>query len=67
MQQTTTNPDSGHENEDGRQQQIERNQAAIKLLQSWMTEGDPEEQHETWEIIRKGLEDHPFQIRRDDQ
>jgi len=32
-----------------------RNQAAIRLLDSWETEGDEEEQHETMEMLRHAL------------
>jgi hypothetical protein len=34
-----------------------RNQSGLsELLDRLMVEGDPEEQRETWEILRKGLE-----------
>ncbi len=36
--------------------QIERNQEAIKLLDSWLVEGDAEEQRETWEWLQKALD-----------
>jgi len=32
-----------------------RNQAAIRLLDSWETEGDEKEQHETMEMLRHAL------------
>lgn len=67
MQQTTTNPSPQEGNEERRQRQAEQSKALIDLLESWTTEGDAEEQRETWDIIRKGLDEHPFQIRRDDQ
>jgi regulator of protease activity HflC (stomatin/prohibitin superfamily) len=41
-----------------RQERIERNQAAIRLLQSWIDEGDEEEQRETFEALKKGLEEN---------
>ena len=44
--------------EERRQRQIEKNQAAIELLRSLREETDPEEiqdQRETWEILRKAL------------
>ncbi len=51
------------EREAKRQEQIRRNQAAIQMLQEWAEEGDPEEQRETWEIIERGLREHPFTLR----
>ena len=42
-------PDS---EEEQRRQQIEKNQAAIRLLESWR-EGDEQEQRETWEALKK--------------
>ena len=41
-----------------KQERIERNQAAIRLLQSWIDEGDEEEQRETFEALKKGLEEN---------
>lgn len=44
--------------EERRQRQVEKNRAAIALLQSWREEDDPEaiqDQRETWEILRKAL------------
>jgi hypothetical protein len=32
-----------------------RNQAAIRLLDSWETEGDEQEQQETMEMLRRAL------------
>jgi hypothetical protein len=46
-------PDS---EEEQRRRQIEKNQALIQLLRSWR-EGDPEEQRETWEYLRKALDE----------
>jgi hypothetical protein len=40
-----------------RRLQIERNQAAIRLLRSWREEGDEQEQKETWEFIRRALDE----------
>ena len=40
-----------------RRRQIERNQGAIMLLESWLVEGDAEEQRETWEWLRKALDE----------
>ena len=45
--------------EERRQAQIERNQAAIALLNSWMEE-DEEEQRETFAFLKRALdEDRP--------
>ena len=35
--------------------QANRNAKAIKLVQSWIDEGDEEEQRETFEALREGL------------
>ena len=40
-----------------RQERIQRNQAAIQLLQSWIEEGDEEEQRETGEFLMKALDE----------
>lgn len=40
-----------------RSRQIERNQAAIRLLESSLVEGDSDEQRETWEWLRKALDE----------
>ena len=40
-----------------RKLQVERNQAAIRLLRSWREEGDEQEQKETWEFIRRALDE----------
>jgi hypothetical protein len=37
-------------------EQIRRNQAAIELLRSWR-DGDAEEQRETWEYLRRALDE----------
>jgi hypothetical protein len=40
-----------------REERIQKNQAAIELLQSWEEEGDEQEQTETWEYLRKALDE----------
>lgn len=40
-----------------KQERIERNQAAIQLLQSWIDEGDEEEQRETGEFLMRALDE----------
>lgn len=47
--------------EERRQRQIEKNQAAIALLDEWSNETDPEvirEQRETWEYLKRALDEH---------
>lgn len=39
-----------------------RNQAAIELLNSWVEEGDEQEQKETWEILQKALDESGVSI-----
>jgi hypothetical protein len=39
-----------------------RNQAAIALLNSWVEEGDEQEQKETWEILKKALDENGVSI-----
>ena len=39
-----------------------RQKALSELLRSWEEEGDEHEQKETWEILRKALEDDPVSI-----
>lgn len=49
-----------------RQGQIVRNQGAIQLLESWLADDDPAniaEQQETYRLLQKGLEEHPFTLR----
>ena len=46
--------------EERRRLQIEKNQAAIALLDSWLNEDDPDiirEQRETWEFLKQALDD----------
>ncbi|HKP53938.1 MAG TPA: hypothetical protein VJ183_14960 [Chloroflexia bacterium] len=43
--------------EERRSKQIERNQAAIKLLRSWREEGHEQEQREAWEFISRALDE----------
>jgi excisionase family DNA binding protein len=38
-------------------EQARKNQAAIELLDSWLVEGDEEEQRETWEYLKKALDE----------
>lgn len=44
--------------------QIERNQAAVDLLRSWLETGDVEEQHETGTYLIRALEEDPIAIGR---
>jgi hypothetical protein len=37
------------------EERMAKNRRAIESLNRFMTEGDPEEQCETWEILRKAL------------
>jgi hypothetical protein len=47
--------------EERRQEQIRRNQAALEMLRMWDQE-DPDEQRETWELLKHALdEDRPGQ------
>ena len=38
-------------------EQARKNQAAIELLDSWLEEGDEQEQRETWEYLKKALDE----------
>jgi hypothetical protein len=61
MTQPATRSQGAHEQtpEELRQAQIERNQAAIALLNSWMEE-DEDEQRETFAFLKRALdEDRP--------
>jgi hypothetical protein len=37
-------------------------EAAIRLLESWRIDGDEQDQRETWEILKKMLEEDPVSI-----
>ena len=54
--------------EERRRRQIEKNQAAIALLDEWLNETDPEairEQRETWVFLKQALdEDRPSYLKR---
>ena len=53
--------------EERRQRQIEKNQAAIALLDSWLNETDPEvirEQQETWEYLKRVLDEDRLSYRK---
>lgn len=39
------------------EERIKRNQGAIDLINSWVEEGDEQEQTETWEYLRKVLDE----------
>ncbi len=60
QQPITPAPDlTDAEREARRQEQIQRNQAALEMLDEWDQE-DPEEQRETWEYLKRVLdEDRP--------
>ena len=50
-----------------RRLQIEKNQAAIALLDSWLNETDPDvirEQRETWEFLKKALDEDRLSYRK---
>ena len=64
LKQTAAPPSPVDEAEEERRRlQIEKNQAAIALLDSWLNEDDPDiirEQRETWEFLKQALdEDRP--------
>jgi hypothetical protein len=61
MPQPTTHTNSLDEEQ--RQEQIRRNQAAIELLNAWEQE-DAEEQRETWEFLKRALEEDALSFRR---
>jgi len=57
--QTTT--ETERHDEERRQEQIRRNQAALEMLRQWDQE-DPDEQRATWEFLKHALdEDRPGQ------
>jgi len=41
---------------------LQQHEALIKLLQSWINDGDEQEQTETAEVLRKALEENPVHI-----
>ncbi|MCC3411092.1 MULTISPECIES: hypothetical protein [unclassified Microcoleus] len=41
---------------------VQQHEALSKLLQSWLDDGDEEEQTETAEVLRKALEENPVHI-----
>lgn len=41
---------------------LQQHEALSKLLQSWIDEGDEQEQTETAEVLRKALEENPVHI-----
>lgn len=45
------------------EERIERNQGAIDLINSWIEDGDEQEQTETWEYLRKVLDEDRFSNR----
>jgi hypothetical protein len=58
-QRSTTETD--RRDEERRQEQTQRNQAALEMLHQWDQE-DPDEQRETWEFLKRALdEDRPGQ------
>lgn len=48
----------------GNSAQIERNQAAIRLLESWVNVSDEEaaEQRETWEYLKQALDEERARV-----
>jgi excisionase family DNA binding protein len=50
--------------EEARRIQREKNEPLIQLLRSWRTEGDPEEQRETWEYLKKALDEDRMSSRK---
>ncbi|MEG4216816.1 hypothetical protein QUA27_15600 [Microcoleus sp. Pol14C6] len=41
---------------------VQQHEALSKLLQSWIDNGDEQEQTETAEVLRKALEENPVHI-----
>jgi hypothetical protein len=56
-----TRESGADERERQRQEQIQRNQAALEWLKE-LDQGDPEEQRETWELIERMLREFPVRI-----
>lgn len=50
--------------EQARQAQIAKNQAAIQLLRRWATEGDEDEQRETFEYLKRALDEDRLSYRK---
>lgn len=46
----------GYPNPEQKRDKIRQNDAAIQLLRSWR-EGDEQEQQETWDYLRKALDE----------
>lgn len=44
------------------QAQVRRNEAVLALLEAW-DKGDPDEQRETWAILKQALDEHPISFR----
>ena len=61
MPQPTTDTDSP--DEERRKEQIRRNQAVIDLLNAWEQE-DEEEQRETWEFLKRALDEDRLSFRK---
>ncbi len=58
-------PASSKESEtEWRRKQIEKNQAAIRLLDSWLAEEETQEQKETWELLKKALDEDRLSYRK---
>lgn len=55
MQKPASLPDT-RDNERSREQ-LRRNQAALEMLREWDQE-DPEEQRETWEFLKRALDEN---------
>ncbi|MEG5065592.1 hypothetical protein QUB33_18390 [Microcoleus sp. B3-A4] len=54
----------GNEDNEGPQiiDSLQQHEALSKLLQSWIDDGDEQEQTETAEVLRKALEENPLHI-----
>ena len=61
MPQPTTHTDSP--DEERRKEQIRRNQVVIDLLNAWEQE-DEEEQRETWEFLKRALDEDRLSFRK---
>ncbi len=68
MQQpaTPTHDLTDEEREARRQEQIRRNQALIELLDEWAhgTAEDQDEQRETWELLKRALDEDRLSSRK---